>query len=174
MNDFLTEKLLLNTQHGLDCTVEVCKPGHPDDDKLVFKGPAGDCFRFLMEYELPMDGGSYFSFTTNQDNYCGYNFEEISWKLGFDPERLSQILGQQKSVDSLLEDAQGKASAYNTAKKLTEHTYGDHIFMRLEVDGEVHEVSNYAGRDGKWDSYKTTADGTDKRDVVIKAFEDLY
>lgn len=77
-------------------------------------------------------------------------------------------------VDATLADAQEKAASYNNAKKLEEHTYGNHIFMRLELDGEVHEVSNYAGRDGAWDTYRTTADGTDKRDAVIKAFNELY
>lgn len=174
MGDLLTEKLLLNTQHGMDCTVEVCKPGYPDDDELIFKGVAGDCLRHVVDYELPMDGDSYFSFTTNQDNYCGYNFDEIAWKIGFDPDKLREMLGEQKSVDVLLEDAQEKATSYNSAKKLAERTYGSHIFMRLEVDGEVHEVSNYAGRDGKWDSYKTTADGTEHREKVIAAFNELY
>ena len=174
MKDFLTEKLLLNTQHGMDCTVEVCKPGYPDDDKLVFRGAAGDCLRHIMVYELPLDGESYFSFTTNQDNYCGYDFGDIAWKIGFDPDKLREMLGEQKSVDGLLEDAQEKAASYNEAKKLEEHTYGNHIFMRLEVDGEEHAVSNYAGMDGKWDSYRTTADGTDKREMVIQAFEELY
>lgn len=77
-------------------------------------------------------------------------------------------------VDATLEDAKEKAASFNNAKKLEEHTYGNHIFMRLEVDGEVHEVSNYAGSDGSWDTYSTTADGTDKRDAVIKAFNELY
>jgi hypothetical protein len=60
------------------------------------------------------------------------------------------------------------------AKKLVEHTYGSHIYMKLELDGDIYEVSNYAGTDGKWNHYKTTADGTGKRDAVIKAFNELY
>ena len=46
--------------------------------------------------------------------------------------------------------------------------------MKLELDGEIYEVDNYAGTDWKWDTYKTTADGTDKREAVIKAFNELY
>lgn len=59
-------------------------------------------------------------------------------------------------------------------KKIEEHTYGLHIYMKLELDGEIYEVSNYAGREGSWEHYKTTADGTDKREAVIKAFNELY
>lgn len=89
-------------------------------------------------------------------------------------EEYSSWFEKDNTVDGLIEDAQEKATSYNEAKKLEEHTYGNHIFMRLEVDGEVHEVSNYAGADGAWDTYKTTADGTDKRDAVIQAFQELY
>lgn len=59
-------------------------------------------------------------------------------------------------------------------KKITEHTYGTHIYMKLELDGEIYEVDNYAGTDGTWQHFKTTADGTDKREAVIKAFCELY
>lgn len=59
-------------------------------------------------------------------------------------------------------------------RKIVEHTYGTHIFMRLELDGQEYEVSNYAGIDGTWEHYKTTADGTSKRDEVIVAFNKLY
>ena len=93
MRNLLTEKLLLNIQHGLDCTVEICKPGYPDNDELIYKGPAGDCLRYIMEYELPCDGESYFSFTTIRDNYCGYNFEEIIYRMGLDPYELESTLG---------------------------------------------------------------------------------
>ena len=86
--------MLLNTQHGMDCTVEVCKPCYPDDDKLIFKGAAGDCLRRMLEYELPYDGESYFSFTTNQDNYVGYNFDEIAILLGFSADVLRDMLGE--------------------------------------------------------------------------------
>lgn len=58
--------------------------------------------------------------------------------------------------------------------KITEHTYGNHIYMKLELDGEIYEVDNYPGADWKWETYKTTADGTDKREAVIKAFNELY
>lgn len=109
MRDLLTEKLLLNTQHGLDCTVEVCKAGYPDDDELIYRGPAGDCLRYIMEYELPMDGESYFSFTTNQDNYCGYDFEEIVYRMGLDPYELENLLFG-KSLEDTVENASNRAA----------------------------------------------------------------
>lgn len=59
-------------------------------------------------------------------------------------------------------------------KKLVEATHGAHIYMKLELDGEIYEVSRYAGTNGKWEHYTTTADGTDKREAVIKAFNELY
>lgn len=105
MRDFLAEKLLLNTQHGLDCTVEVCKAGYPDDDELIFKGAAGDCLRFIFDYELPADGDSYFSFTTDMENYVGYNFDDIALRLGFVPQELSDMLGCQQAVDGLIHNA---------------------------------------------------------------------
>lgn len=105
MGNILSEKLMLNTVHGLDCTVEICKAGYPDDDELIFKGAAGDCLRFIFDYELPADGESYFSFTTDQDNYFGYNFDDIAFRLGFVPETLSDMLGCQQAVDGLIQDA---------------------------------------------------------------------
>ena len=107
--NFLAEKLMLNTQHGMDCTVEVCKPGYPDDDELIYKGSVGDCLRYIMEYELPMDGGSYFSFTTNQGNYCGYSFAEVSWQMGFQPAGLREAL--EKSLEEKLTEAQNRAGS---------------------------------------------------------------
>lgn len=59
-------------------------------------------------------------------------------------------------------------------KKLTEQTSGNHIFMRLSIDDEVFEISCYCGTDYKWNHYKTTADGTEKRQAVIDAFNLLY
>lgn len=59
-------------------------------------------------------------------------------------------------------------------RKITEHTYGSSIYMRLELDGQEYEVTRYAGTDGNWNHYTTTADGTDKREAVIKAFNELY
>lgn len=59
-------------------------------------------------------------------------------------------------------------------KKITEHTNANHIYMKLELDGTIYEVDRYAGANGTWDHYKTTADGTDQREAVIKAFNELY
>lgn len=57
-------------------------------------------------------------------------------------------------------------------KKIREHTQGCYIYMKLEIDGKEYEVSCYLRNDGC--SYKTTADGTEMREKVISAFEELY
>ena len=57
-------------------------------------------------------------------------------------------------------------------KKITEHTYGTHIYMKLEIDGKEYEVDCYLRNDGQ--TYKTTADGTEDREKVIEAFNQLY
>lgn len=59
-------------------------------------------------------------------------------------------------------------------RKIAESTQGTHIYMKLELAGEIYEVDNYSGVDGKWEIYKTTADGSAKREAVIKAFNELY
>ena len=57
-------------------------------------------------------------------------------------------------------------------KKVTEHTYGTHIYMKLEIDGKQYEVDYYLRDDGE--HYKTSADGTEEREKVIAAFKELY
>lgn len=57
-------------------------------------------------------------------------------------------------------------------RKISEHTYGAHIYMKLEIDGKQHEVDCYLRNDGK--HYKTSADGTEEREKVISIFEELY
>lgn len=57
-------------------------------------------------------------------------------------------------------------------KKLKEHTYGNHVYMQIEINGNAYEIDCFYGNDGA--RYKTTADGTDQRDRVIKAFKNLY
>lgn len=60
-------------------------------------------------------------------------------------------------------------------KKLEEHTYGAHIYMKLMLDGKEYEVDQYAGTDYSWNHYKTTADNdADTREKVIQAFNKLY
>lgn len=62
-------------------------------------------------------------------------------------------------------------------KKLIEHTYGNHIYMKLELDGKIYEVDWYCESDNTgntWDYFKTTADGTPDREKVIEAFNELY
>lgn len=60
-------------------------------------------------------------------------------------------------------------------KKLAEHTYGSHIYMKLELDGKIEEVDNYAGENWTWDVYKTTSDNDPvRRARVIAAFNELY
>ena len=57
-------------------------------------------------------------------------------------------------------------------KKITEHTYGTHIYMKLEIDGKQYEVDCYLRDDGE--HYKTSADGAEEREKVIAAFKELY
>lgn len=57
-------------------------------------------------------------------------------------------------------------------EKITEHTYGGSAFMKLKLNGKEYEVSVYFREDGK--TYKTTADGTEDREKVIEAFNQLY
>ena len=57
-------------------------------------------------------------------------------------------------------------------KKVTEHTCGTHIYMKLEIDGKQYEVDCYVRDDGE--HYKTSADGTEEREKVIDAFKKLY
>ena len=57
-------------------------------------------------------------------------------------------------------------------KKVTEHTYGTHIYMKLEIDGKQYEVDCYLRDDGE--HYKTSADGTEEREKVIAAFKEWY
>ena len=60
-------------------------------------------------------------------------------------------------------------------EKLIEHTYGSHIYMKLELDGKIYEVDNYAGTDGEWNTWKTTADSDPvMRERIIDAFKKLY
>lgn len=57
-------------------------------------------------------------------------------------------------------------------RKITEHTYGTHIYMKLSIDGKEFEVDCYLREDGEY--FKTTADGTEDREKVIEAFKELY
>lgn len=56
--------------------------------------------------------------------------------------------------------------------KICEHTYGSHIYMKIELSGEIYEIDYYIR--GNEYFFKTTADGTDKRKAVIDAFNSLY
>lgn len=57
-------------------------------------------------------------------------------------------------------------------KKIIEHTYGSHIYMKLSVDGKEYEVDCCLHDDGE--HFKTTADRTAQREKVITAFKELY
>lgn len=57
-------------------------------------------------------------------------------------------------------------------QKITEHTYGSHIYMKLKVNGKEYEVDCCLREDGE--HFKTTADGTEDREKVIAAFKELY
>ena len=59
-------------------------------------------------------------------------------------------------------------------KKIVEHTYGSHIYMKMEINGEIKEIVVYF-REGGEVVYKTTADNDEKeRKEIIKAFNMLY
>lgn len=58
-------------------------------------------------------------------------------------------------------------------KKIIEHTYGAHIYMRISLSGAEEEIDAYITPDGM--HYKTTADeDAERREEVIKAFNALY
>lgn len=60
-------------------------------------------------------------------------------------------------------------------RKITEHTYGTKIFMRLIVDGRIEEVTNRCGFDCTWSIYETSADNDEeRRRRIIEAFDELY
>lgn len=60
-------------------------------------------------------------------------------------------------------------------KKLIEHTYGNHIYMALELDnGARHEIDVYL-QDAGVKRYETTGDDDNEtRAEIIRAFEALY
>jgi len=64
------------------------------------------------------------------------------------------------------------AEVMTEIKKITEHTYGTHIFMKLSIDGKEYEVDCCIRIDGEY--FRTTADGTENREKVIAAFKELY
>ena len=72
-------------------------------------------------------------------------------------------------------------------KKLVEHTYGNHIYMKMKLDNNrIEEIDVYIREDGE--HYRTSADcgaELDKteeqkqkrkeiREEIIKAFKELY
>lgn len=57
-------------------------------------------------------------------------------------------------------------------EKITEHTYGGSSFMKLKLNGKEYEVTAYYREDST--SYKTSADGTEDREKVIAAFNELF
>ena len=57
-------------------------------------------------------------------------------------------------------------------RKITEHTYGSHIYMKLAVNEKEYEIDCFLRNDGE--HYITTADGTPDREKVIEAFKELY
>ncbi len=69
------------------------------------------------------------------------------------------------------------------ATKLSEHTNGNHIYMRLMLDNKrIEEIDVYLQQDGT-EKYVTSADHgmeldligkTALRDEIIKAFKELY
>ena len=61
-------------------------------------------------------------------------------------------------------------------KKLIEHTYGSHIYMKLMLDNEcIEEIDVYLKSDGNH-TYITSADNSNNslRNYIINAFNRLY
>lgn len=60
-------------------------------------------------------------------------------------------------------------------RKLIEHTYGSHIYMKLELNsGKVAEIDHYLHKDGT-SSYKTTGDYNEVlRNEIIDTYNKLY
>ncbi len=61
-------------------------------------------------------------------------------------------------------------------KKLIEHTYGSHIYMKLMLDNErIEEIDVYLKSDGNH-TYITSADNSNNslRNDIINAFNRLY
>ena len=58
-------------------------------------------------------------------------------------------------------------------KRLIEHTYGTHIYMKMELDGRIEEIDVYV-REDRW-TYRTTGDDdATRRRQIIDAFCTLY
>ena len=59
-------------------------------------------------------------------------------------------------------------------RKITEHTYGPHIYMKVELDdGQQEEIDVYIRESGI--TYKTTADDDpERREQIIDAYKKLY
>ena len=68
-------------------------------------------------------------------------------------------------------------------KKIVEHTYGNHIYMKMRLDnGRIEEIDVLLDKNGK-ETYKTSADNgmeldpeyhTKVRNEIIEAFNKLY
>lgn len=109
MKNFLTEKLLLDTKHGSNCTLEVCTAGEPDNDIFLMRGTAGDCLRKTMTHELAFTGDQYFCLYTNQGSFDGISFDDICWRMGYNPEEVREVLAQKPSLSAQIGSAAEKA-----------------------------------------------------------------
>lgn len=99
MQNYLTEKMLIDTKHGRNCTLEVCTAGEPDNDVFLMSGSASDCLRKTMTHELDYSGDQYFCLYTNQGSYCGTSFDELSWRIGYNPSYLRTVLDHKPSLE---------------------------------------------------------------------------
>ena len=119
MNHFLTEKLLFDTRHGKDCTLEVCTAGDPDADQLICSGSASACLRKTMTHELAMTGDEYFSLSTRQDNYSGLDFDALCYKMGYTPEQLREMLLHRPSLDIQIQSAASSVKHTDSSRSPT-------------------------------------------------------
>ena len=62
-------------------------------------------------------------------------------------------------------------------KKLIEHTYGGHIYMKIMPDnGRIGEIDVFLGKCGG-ETYRTSADQSEdqeEREQIINAYKELY
>ena len=110
MKNFLTEKMLLDTKHGSDCTLEVCTAGEPDKDSVIFKGSCGDCLRAITSHELSFTGDEYFCLYTNQGSYDGIDLDTVCYRMGYSPESVYEMLGLNNSTDLVVDNESSELS----------------------------------------------------------------
>lgn len=110
------------------------------------------------------DGRSFCVVLFENSEYVDYVENYLTIDKAYDCVR--RYLINHKSTGFFLDDK---------VRKITEHTYGTKIFMRLIVDGRIEEITNRCGFDCTWSIYETSADNDEeRRRRIIEAFDELY